>query len=73
MHMTLRPQFRTLCLLAALGQAAQIKAHIIGNLRLGNTKATQVAALLHCFPYIGFPLALNAIRVIQEVPDQPRI
>ena len=62
-----------LCLLAALGQAAQIKAHIIGNLRLGNSKATQVAALVHCFPYIGFPLALNAIRVIQEVPDQPTI
>ena len=60
-----------LCLLAALGQAAQIKAHIIGNLRLGNSKETQVAALVHCFPYIGFPLALNAIRVIQEVPDQP--
>ena len=31
-----------LCLLAALGQAAQIKAHIIGNLRLGNSKATHL-------------------------------
>jgi len=60
-----------LCLLVTLGQATQIRAHVIGNLRLGNSKDTQVAALIHCFPYIGFPLALNAIRVIQEVPDQP--
>lgn len=59
-----------LCLLATLGQATQIRAHILGNLRLGNSKDTQVAALLHCFPYIGFPLALNALRVVQEVPDQ---
>lgn len=62
-----------LCLLAALGQAPQIKAHVIGNLRLGNSKATQVAALIHAFPYIGFPLAINAIRAIQDTPDQPNI
>ncbi len=59
-----------LCLLVTLGQATQIRAHVIGNMRVGNSKATQVAALLHCFPYIGFPLALNAIRVVQDTPDQ---
>ncbi len=58
-----------LCLLASLGQAAQIQAHVIGNLRLGNSKATQVAALIHCFPYVGFPLALNSIRVIQDTSE----
>ena len=56
-----------LCLLVTLGQATQISAHVIGNLRLGNSKATQIAALIHCFPYIGFPLALNAIRAVQDV------
>lgn len=60
-----------LCLLVTLGQAAQIEAHIIGNLRLGNTRDAQIAALIHCFPYIGFPLALNSIRAVQAVPDQP--
>lgn len=60
-----------LCLLVTLGQVTQIKAHVIGNQRLGNTKDTQIAALIHCFPYIGFPLALNAIRVIQDTPDHP--
>jgi 4-carboxymuconolactone decarboxylase len=58
-----------LCLLATLGQAPQIRAHVIGNLRVGNSKERQVAALVHCFPYIGIPLALNAIRAVQDVPD----
>lgn len=61
-----------LCLLVTLGQATQIKAHVIGNLRLGNSKKTQIAALIHCFPYIGFPLSLNAIRVVQDVSDDAR-
>jgi alkylhydroperoxidase/carboxymuconolactone decarboxylase family protein YurZ len=26
-----------------------------------------LAALIHCFPYIGFPHAMNAIRVVREV------
>ena len=60
-----------LCLLVTLGQATQSKAHVLGNQRLGNTKDTQIAALIHCFPYIGFPLALNAIRVIQDTLDHP--
>lgn len=60
-----------LCLLVTLGQATQIQAHVLGNLRLGTSKETQIAALVHCFPYIGFPLALNAIRAVQATPDQP--
>lgn len=58
-----------LCLLVTIGQAIQVKAHVIGNLKVGNSKEKQVAALIHCFPYVGFPLAINAIRVIQDVPD----
>ncbi len=60
-----------LCMLAALGQTTQIRAHVRGNLAVGNSAQTLTAALIHCFPYIGFPLALNAIRIVQEVsgPD----
>jgi 4-carboxymuconolactone decarboxylase len=57
-----------LCVLAALGGAdVQLRAHAAGNLKAGNTVDTQVAAMIHCLPYIGFPRALNAIRAISDV------
>jgi 4-carboxymuconolactone decarboxylase len=57
-----------LCLLAAHGGAdAQLHPHAVGNLKAGNSIEVQVAAMIHCLPYIGFPRALNAIRAINEV------
>src|SRR4030081_3045467 len=45
-----------LCLLAALGGLDfQIRAHSAGNLKVGNSKETLISAMIHCFPYIGFP------------------
>lgn len=55
-----------MCMLAALGQAPQLAAHARGNVVVGNSISTQVAAMIHCMPYIGFPLALNAIRAIRD-------
>jgi 4-carboxymuconolactone decarboxylase len=58
-----------LCVLAALGGAdAQVRAHAAGNQRAGNSLETQIAAMIHCLPYIGFPRTLNAIRAILEAP-----
>jgi 4-carboxymuconolactone decarboxylase len=60
-----------LCVLAALGGTdAQLRPHALGNLKAGNTKTMQLAALIHCFPYIGFPRALNAIRVVKNVDEE---
>ena len=57
-----------LCLLAAIGGVdVPIRAHAAGNLRAGNTVDVQIAAMIHCLPYIGFPRALNAIRAIKEL------
>jgi 4-carboxymuconolactone decarboxylase len=57
-----------LCLLAALGGAdTQLRPHAIGNLKAGNSVEIQIAAMIHCLPYVGFPRALNAIRVINGV------
>jgi 4-carboxymuconolactone decarboxylase len=57
-----------LCMLAALGGAeTQVRAHAVGNLKAGNTTEVQVAAMIHCLPYIGLPRALNAIRAVNEV------
>lgn len=60
-----------LAVLAALGADLQIKAHTIGNLKAGNSKATLYAAMIQCLPYIGFPAAFNAINIIMatEPPE----
>jgi 4-carboxymuconolactone decarboxylase len=61
-----RRELLVLCLLATLGGTdAQLRAHALGNIKVGNDRARQVTALIHCFPYIGFPRALNAIRIVE--------
>lgn len=59
----------TMCVLATLGAERQLASHATGNLKAGNSKATLYAAMVQCLPYIGFPNALNAIRVIQAAEE----
>lgn len=59
----------TLCVLATIGAEQQLHSHAIGNLRAGNDKGTQIAAMIQALPYIGFPCALNAIRIINETKE----
>lgn len=54
-----------LAVLASLGADTQIKAHVAGNLKAGNSKETLYAAMVQCLPYIGFPAAFNAINIIK--------
>lgn len=56
-----------LAVLAAIGADVQIKAHVTGNLKAGNSKETLYAAMVQCLPYIGFPAAFNAINIIKSV------
>jgi len=61
-----------LCALATLGDTtAQLGPHGRACLQVGNTKTAVVAALVHCFPYIGFPRAVAAIRAVKnlEAPE----
>lgn len=59
-----------LCLLAALGSVdAQIAAHVRGCMKAGNDKARLITALIQAFPYIGFPRAINAIRIVKDSTD----
>jgi 4-carboxymuconolactone decarboxylase len=37
---------------------------------VGNSKTAIVAALVHCFPYIGFPRAVAAIRAVQNLSSR---
>ncbi len=57
-----------LCALAAIGDtAAQLGPHGRACLQAGHSKAAVVAALVHCFPYIGFPRAVAAIRAVKSL------
>lgn len=57
-----------LCALTALGDtAAQLGPHGRACLQTGSSKTTVVAALVHCFPYVGFPRAVAAIRAVKDL------
>lgn len=56
-----------LCVLTSLGADKQIALHAKGNIRAGNSKETLYAAMIQCLPYVGFPLALNAINIIKSI------
>lgn len=56
------------CALATIGDtSAQLGPHGRACLQVGNSKAAVVAALVHCFPYIGFPRAVAAIRAVKDL------
>jgi len=58
----------TLSIISALGGAdLQVKAHVQGNLNVGNDKDTMITAITHCLPYMGFPRTLNALSCINEI------
>ena len=57
-----------LCALATIGDtAAQLGPHGRACIQTGNSKTTVVAAFVHCFPYIGFPRAVAAIRAVKNL------
>jgi 4-carboxymuconolactone decarboxylase len=57
-----------LCALATIGDtSAQLSPHGRACLQVGNSKTAVVAALVHCFPYIGFPRAVAAIRAVKNL------
>lgn len=56
------------CVLTTLEAESQLRSHLQGNLAVGNTKETLAAAIIQCLPYIGFPPAIKALKIIQETP-----
>ena len=59
------------CTLATLGGAEkQMASHAVGNLKVGNDKETLVSAMLHLYPYVGFPRVSNAISIIKEAKPE---
>lgn len=58
----------TLCIITTLGGVeGQVKAHVQGNVNVGNDKETLITAITNCLPYIGFPRTLNALICVNEI------
>jgi 4-carboxymuconolactone decarboxylase len=58
----------TFAILISLGGCEpQIKGHVTGNLKIGNDRACLIDVVTQLLPYIGYPRALNALRMIDEV------
>ncbi len=59
------------CVLTTLETESQLHSHYHGNLNVGNSPETLTAAVIQCLPYIGFPAAIKALRIIKEEYAQP--
>lgn len=58
----------TVVILAALGGAEmQLRSHVAGALKAGNTKEEVVCALVHAMPYMGMPRLFNALNCSEEL------
>ena len=58
----------TFTFIATLGGCEnQLRGHTQGNLAVGNTKETLISAITLILPYIGFPRALNALAIVNEI------
>lgn len=56
-------------LLISIEAESQLRSHTIGNIKLGNDKATLAAVAIQCMPYIGFPPTMKALRMIAQAKD----
>lgn len=53
--------------LTAIRSDTQIRAHILGNIKLGNTKEIIIAAMLQALPYVGFPNVMNTLNILKQI------
>ena len=53
-------------LLTTIEAESQLRSHTLSNLKLGNDKAVLSAVVIQALPYIGFPPALKALRILTD-------
>jgi 4-carboxymuconolactone decarboxylase len=57
----------TFSMLLSLGACeSQLKGHVQGNLKVGNNKEVLLNVITQLLPYVGYPRALNATKVLNE-------
>lgn len=57
--------------LTTLEAESQLQSHYHGNINVGNAPETLTAAVIQCLPYIGFPAAIKALRIIKQEYARP--
>ena len=61
----------TFATLASLGGTeAQMRAHVQGNLNVGNNRQLLLDAVTQLLPFIGYPRSLNAIAAINDITSK---
>lgn len=61
----------TVVMLAAMGGAeVQVRSHVIGAMKVGNTAEEVVCALCHAMPYMGVPRLFNALNCSKDVLEK---
>ena len=66
-----RRELLIVVLLAAMGGAEmQLRSHVIGARRAGNSREEIVCALAHAMPYMGVPRFFNALNCAKEILEQ---
>lgn len=66
-----RRELLTVVMLAALGGAElQVKPHVLGAEKAGNSRDRILAALVHAMPYMGIPRLFNALNAAREAWSQ---
>jgi 4-carboxymuconolactone decarboxylase len=57
----------TFVMLASLGGCEpQLAGHVAGNLAVGNDRSVLISTITHLLPFVGYPRALNALRIIDQ-------
>lgn len=49
------------------GADSQVRAHIAGNIRVGNDRGKLISVITALVPYIGYPRSLNALSALDEI------
>lgn len=48
---------------------SQLRSHTVSNIKLGNNKAALATVVIQTLPYIGFPPAMKAFRIIANAKE----
>lgn len=66
--MTKERELLTVVMLAAMGGTeVQVRSHVAGAMKAGNSREEVVCALVHAMPYMGIPRLFNALNSAREM------
>lgn len=59
----------SLVAIAAIGAATQLRPHVAGSIKAGNSRQKVAAALVQAMPYIGGPYALSCLLLVAQYDE----